>query len=286
MKSKKQISKLKQYFEITIGVISMAIGFYFFFLPTNMVVGGVTGLSIIAQSVVNPSLFILCGNVICLIIGFIFLGKKFFINTIYGTLLFPLLTFILELVIEPNFILQDVNNEVSKLLITVVVGGFLLALGLGLCFRNNATTGGIDVIQKIIEKYFKIPFSKTLIVTDGIIIAIGLFVFKFEITFYALIAIGYMGYFVDKISIGGHSTRTVYIITKKPLEIKDTIYNNLNRGVTFDKVNGGYSGDDYTMVICTLSKSESYKLRELIIEIDEHAFTFFAQTTEVIGDGF
>ncbi len=286
MKNRKTKSKLVQYLEITLGVVCLSIGFYFFFLPTSMVVGGVTGLSIIVQDFISPSLFILLANLICLIIGVIFLGKKFFYKTIYGTLLFPVLTFILENTVSQDFFLQDVSNDVSKYIIVVVVGSLLAAVGLGLCFRNDATTGGMDVIQKVLEKQFKIPYSKTIYFTDGIIIVIGLFVFKLEIAFYGLVAIGVIGYFVDKVSIGGHATRTAYIVTKNPIEVKDIIYNHLNRGVTFDKVNGGYSGDEYTMVICTMSKTESYRLRELILQVDEHAFTFIAHTTEVIGDGF
>lgn len=285
MKDKK-LNKLIPYTEITLGVISLAIGFYFFFLPTNMVVGGVTGLSIIAQSIVNPSLFILLCNLICLLIGFIFLGKSFFFKTVYGTLLFPLLTFILENTVSPEFLLRDVSNETSRYIISVVVGGALVGAGLGLCFRNDATTGGMDVIQKVVEKCFKIPLSKSIYLTDGVIILIGLFIFKFEIAFYGIVAITVIGIIVDKVSIGGHSTKTAYIITKKPIEIKDIIYNNLNRGVTFSNVTGGYSGDEYTMVICTLSKVESYRLKELIMQVDEHAFTFVAHTNEVIGDGF
>ncbi len=279
-------NKFLQFLEITLGVVCLAVAFYFFFLPTNLVTGGVTGLSIIFKNLVDPALFLLIGNLVCLVLGLIFLGKEFFTKTIYGTLLLPLLTFILENTCSTDLILKDVENNVSKIIISVVIGGFLAASGLGLCFRNNATTGGIDVIQKIINKYFKLPYSACVYATDAIIILIGFFSLKLELTFYGLITIVFIGYLVDIISVGGKITRTAYIITKYPEEIKNTIYKNLNRGVTFNNVVGGYSGDGYTMVICTLSKRESYRLRELIVNIDEHAFTFFAQTKEVIGDGF
>lgn len=278
--------KIKPFIEITIGVISLTVAFYFFFLPMNLVLGGVTGLSIILQNVIDPALFILLGNVVCLIIGVIFLGKDFFVKTIYGTLLLPILTFIFEYLLPSDLILSDVNNEVSKLIISVIVGGFLAAVGLGLCFRNNATTGGIDVIQKIIAKKMKIPYSIAVYFTDGIIVFIAMFVISIEIAFYGILAIFVLGYFVDKISTGGRVMKTAYIITKKPIEIKDSIYSKLNRGVSFSKIIGGYSSDEYTMIICTLSKVESYRLKEIIKEIDDKAFTFIAQTTEVIGDGF
>ncbi len=278
--------KVRQFLEITFGVIILTVAFYFFFLPMNLVIGGVTGLSIIMQKIIDPAIFILIANTICLIIGVCFLGKDFFVRTIYGTLLMPILTFIFERTLDQNLILNEVTNEVSKLLMAVFVGGLFAAIGLGLCFKNNATTGGIDVIQKIVSTKLKIPYSKAVYFTDGVILSIALFTLNIELAFYGLISIFVIGYFVDKVSTGGRSMKTAYIITKKPIEIKDVIYQKLNRGVSFSEVVGGYSGDGYTMVISTLSKTESYRLKELIKEVDEHAFTFIAQTTEVIGDGF
>ncbi|MFI3329666.1 MAG: YitT family protein [bacterium] len=279
-------NKIKSLVEITIGVIALTVAFYFFFLPMDLVIGGVTGLSILFQDIIDPAIFILIGNSVCLIIGAIFMGKEFIVKTIYGTLLLPVLTFIFEHCFDMNFILNGVSNDVSKLLISVFAGGILAAIGLGMCFRNNATTGGIDVIQKIVAKKFKIPYSTAVYCTDGAILTLALFMLNLELAFYGLIAIFVIGYFVDKVSTGGRVMKTAYIITKKPEEIKELIYTKLNRGVTFSKVTGGYSSDEYTMVISTLSKVESYRLKELIIEVDEHAFTFIAQTTEVIGDGF
>ncbi len=278
--------KIKQFVEITIGVVSLTIAFHFFFLPMNLVLGGVTGLSIILQNVIDPALCILIGNLICLIIGVYFLGKDFFVKTIYGTLLLPILTFIFEHSFDTNLILRGVENEVSKLLIAVSVGGVLAAVGLGLCFKNNATTGGMDVLQKILVKKIKIPYSIAVYFTDGVIVLIAMFVLGIEIAFYGILSIFVLGYFVDKISTGGRAMKTAYIITKRPVEIKEAIYTKLNRGVSFSKIIGGYSSEEYTMIICTLSKVESYRLKEIIKEIDEHSFTFIAQTTEVIGDGF
>lgn len=278
--------KIRPYLEITFGVIVLSCAFYFFFSPLDLVIGGVTGLSLIFGEFIDEALFILIGNIVCLLIGAIFLGKKFFVNTIYGTLLMPVVIFVLEFTADKYFIINQFETKLSQMLVTVTLGSFLVALGLGLCFRNNATTGGIDVIQKIISNKFKIPYSLSVYFTDGIIVIIGLFTFGLEKTFYGVIAILLMGYVVDKISVGGKSTRTVYIITKKPDDIKNVIYEKLNRGVTYNQVQGGYSKEDYTMVICTLPKIQSYHLKELIKEIDEHAFTYVTETHEVIGDGF
>ncbi len=278
--------KLKSFAEITFGVIVLSCAFYFFFSPLDLVIGGVSGLSLIFGEIIDEALFILIGNLICLIIGVIFLGKKFFFKTVYGTLLMPLIVFILEVTVDKNFIIDQFGEGLSQYLVAITLGAALVAVGLGLCFRNNATTGGVDVIQKIVSEKFKIPYSISVYCTDGLVVLLGLYTFGLEKTFYGVIAILIMGYIIDKISIGGKTTRTVYVITKKPDAVKNAIYEKLNRGVTYNKVTGGYSNEEFTMVICTVYRTQSYRLKEIIKEIDEHAFTYVTETHEVIGDGF
>ncbi|MFI3251781.1 MAG: YitT family protein [bacterium] len=278
--------KIRPMIEITIGVIIMCLGFYFFFTPLDLVVGGVSGLSLIFSEVIDKALLILIGNIICLFIGVVCLGKNFFFKTIYGTLLMPIIIFILEICFDANYIVDKFDPGLSQLVVAVLVGGGLCGLGLGICFKNNVTTGGIDVIQKVIAQKFKIPYSIAIYITDGLVVLLGLYTFGLEKTFYGVISIFFIGVVIDKISVGGKSTRTVHIITKKPDEIRDSIYEKLNRGVTYNKVQGGYSSDEYTMVICTLEKIKSYELKEIIKEIDESAFTYVSETHEVIGVGF
>lgn len=278
--------QLLAFAEITFGVVVMSLAFYFFFSPLDLVIGGVSGLSLIFGEYIDEALFILIGNSICLFIGFIFLGKKFFFKTVYGTLLMPLVIFILEITVDKHFIVNQFSSDLSQLLVAVTAGSAGVALGLGLCFRNNATTGGMDVIQKIISTKYKAPYSLSVYATDGLVVLLGLYKFGLEKTFYGIVSILLVGVLVDKISIGGRTTRTIYIITKKPEEIKNAIYEKLNRGVTYNNVIGGYSKEEYTMVICTVYRTQSYQLKELIKEIDEHAFTYVSETHEVIGDGF
>lgn len=278
--------KVRSLVEITFGVTILSAAFYFFFSALDLVIGGVSGLSLIFGVYIDEALFILIGNVICLITGVIFLGKEFFFKTVYGTLLMPLVIFILELCFDKYIIINQFEEGLSQLIVATTLGSAGVAIGLGLCFKNNSTTGGIDVIQKIISEKFKIPYSVAVYVTDGIIVLLGLYTFGLEKTFYGIIAIYLVGVIVDKISVGGRSTHTVYIITKKPEEIKEVIYNKLNRGVTFNNVIGGYSKEEYTMVICTIYRKQSYRLKEIIKEIDENSFTYVTETHEVIGDGF
>jgi uncharacterized membrane-anchored protein YitT (DUF2179 family) len=282
---------------ITIGVIFIALSYYFLFLPHNLVTGGVTGIAIILKELFGEafmsSIFIYISNLILLVFGFIVFGKEFLFKTIYGSLLLPTIVLLFELLnINPNSLFEiemkyfSEMNPISEIILSVVFGSLLTGFGLGLCFRNNSSTGGMDILQKIIVKFFHFPFSKTIYITDGIIIAISLFVFGIEQTMYSLFAIYLIGIFLDIASMGVASRRTAFVISDRNEEIKKIIIEKLGRGVTVIPAFGGYSLKNYEMLVSTLNKNESYLLKDLILEIDPNAFTFFVSAKEVYGDGF
>jgi uncharacterized membrane-anchored protein YitT (DUF2179 family) len=200
------------YLDITIGVLLIVFAYYFLYLPQDLVIGGVTGIAIIFNELFAnvgfiPSLFVFVLNGILLIVGFLVLGKDFFYKTIYGSLLLPTSIFLLELsninpmiLFEIDSIYFDSNmSEISQIILSILLGSLLTGIGLGLCFRNNASTGGMDVIQKIIVKFTHFSYAKTVYITDGIIIIISLLVFGVEKTMYSLIAIFLVGKIIDYI---------------------------------------------------------------------------------------
>ena len=289
------------YFNIVIGSLLVALAYYFLFLPQNIVIGGVTGISVILSGIFgeefSSSIFIFLLNMIFLLVGLLFFGKEFFFNTLLGSIILPLFIFILELLNVPPDILfkldellfkvsSEAMNPISQVILTVLLGSILTGIGLGLCFRVNATTGGMDILQKIVAKVFHFPYSKTVYVTDGIVVLISVFVFGIEKTMYSLISIYLIGIIIDLVHMGGSSRRTAFILSKKNEEIKQVIIDKLGRGVTVVDAFGGYSGYKYDMLITTLNKNESYLMRDLILEIDPLAFTFYVSAKEVYGDGF
>ena len=292
----------KVYFNIVVGVILVAFSYYFLFLPQNIVIGGVTGITVIlntifASELFSSSLVIFILNAIFLVIGLIFFGKEFFIKTLLGSLLLPLVVGLFELLKLPSdlfFILDkeilnittNEMNPISQIIFSVILGSILTGVGLGLCFRVNATTGGMDIVQKLLAKYFHIPYSKTMYLTDGIVVLGALLVFGLELSMYNLISIYLIGLFVDLVHMGGSARRSVFILSKENDKIKNIIIEKLGRGVTVVPANGGYSGDSYEMLISTLNRNESYMLKDLIYEIDPTAFVFFVSAKEVYGDGF
>ena len=288
----KNKQKINEFIQITIGVICVSLGFYFFFSPANLVTGGVSGLSIIFRQIFSASetavsIFILVANLLLLLVGGLVLGKEYFLKTVYGTIMLPLLIYLYSLVTPSDFnLLSSVTDDTSRLLISAVSGAVLTGFGLGLVFKNNATTGGTDVLQKILNTKAKLPYSITIYLTDGLAILAGLLIFKVEATFYAILALSIVGFVVDRVVLSGRTGYTVFIVTNDYQLLKDAIYAKVNRGVTKVQVVGGYSEVDRDMIICTISRSQLYNLKSIVAEIDPLAFTFITKTTESVGQGF
>lgn len=284
--------KIKTFIGITIGVLLISIAYYFFLEPVNLVTGGVTGLMILLKPILpfEPSVLMYILNISLLIIGLFTLGKDFFLKTCYASVLSPTIILIFEKTLSSDLILKGVN-EANWYFISAIVSCVLMAVGLGICFRLNATTGGMDVVQKMMTKYLHIPYSKTMYLTDMVIIFVSGFFIKSTNSIYGIEGVVFgilvvygIGFIVDYIALDAKSRRTAYIITSKPKEMKDMIFTRTKRGVTECDVRGGYTNNDLVMLICTLDNQEAYKLRDYIHEIDKDAFTFMSQTKEVIGE--
>lgn len=283
-KNLKVISMSERYVMISMGIIIMSLGFFYFIIPSDLVVGGVTGLGLVlteALPKIPISAFVLVLNVILLFIGLIFLGKKIFIRSIYGSLLFPFILFLMETFLPPLDIEED-------LFLSAIFGGLLIGVGFGLVIKYGGTSGGTDIPIKILNKKMKMPISIALYSTDGIIILLGVLVFYSQYGInaglYALITMFISGIAADKVIVGSNSKKAVQIITDKPDEIKEAIYDSVYRGVTEVKIRGGFSNKDKTMLVTVITKQEYYFIRNIIARIDETAFVYVTPATEIHGD--
>lgn len=288
--------QLKQYIEITIGVIIMTIGFYFFFIPLNINSGGVGGLSIVLSKIINQewlkiSYLVYGFNIGLLILAYFTLGKRFILRILYPTILYPTIIFILEITNVPTNLIfrgfQD-NTATSQLLVAALFGALIVGLGLGMVFNNNTTTGGMDIVQKIINKYLKVPYSVAIYLTDGIIVILGLLAFNIEVVLYGVLSVFLIGLVVDKIIFNGRSGFTAFIITSPAYEekVKNAIINDLDRGLTKVRVTGGYTDKERSLIICTIARNQTFDLKDYVLRHDPKAFTFIVETREVVGYGF
>ena len=279
---------IKEFIWINIGVFLTAFSFTFFLDPNKIVCGGVGGLATILTNTLfknlSPSVIILSIDVVLLLFGLIFLGKEFFIKTLYGSLVYPFYTFIAELLYN----IMPINPASdSEILVTMLFSACITGCGMGLSIRNGGSTGGIDIPQNILLKYFKVPLSVSLIIFDGTIVLLGASFFGgFTHILYGILFIVISGYVLDNVVFGGFNVRAVHIISKKHEEIKNCIIHNFDRTVTEVYAKGGYTEVDTKMLICVLTNKEYYHLRSIIMEYDSKAFVYVVKATEVAGAGF
>lgn len=260
------------------GSVILALAFTMFYIPANLVTGGVGGLAIIgsAKYGVEPSLFILVGNIILFTLGLIFLGKKFAFKTILGTLVFPL----------AMYVTKDVPSITTDPLLCSVAGGVVAGIGLGIIFRIGASTGGMDIPPHIFKKYFRIPLSVGVMIVDAPVILLGGLVFNFEIVIYALISMYIFSRTMDITIIGTNANKALYIMTSHVDEITDIIHSKFDRGATLLQSKGSYTRKDKETILCVLKTREYVRLRQEILAIDPAAFLIIMNASEIHGEGF
>ena len=282
-KKLRQITKYEQYFMITIGIILMVLGFFYFLLPADLVAGGVSGLGLALNKLFGYRLsyVVLVCNMMLLVLALMFLGKNVFIKSIYGSILFPVTLYLFETFLPP----LELSNDY---MLTVTFGGFFIGFGFGLVIKYGGTSGGTDIPIKILNKRLKLPLSVSIYAVDGFIILLGVIAFYSEyglnIGLYALITMFISGKVADMVIVGSNSKKAVQIITDFPDEIKESIYKAVSRGVTEVEIMGGYSKSKKTMLVTVIKRQEYYLIRNIIAEIDENAFVYVTPATEIQGD--
>ena len=297
MKFKAFLKKLKvrSFIKITIGVMMSACAFSFFLNINNIVLGGVSGLSVIFKELYgwDASLSALIMNIALLIIGFIFLGKEFFVKNAYASIMYPVFMKVFELIYKGlnkvGFdLLVKENGGTFDYMLVIIFSSLLMGYGLGMVLKEGSSTGGTETPQNILYKYLHIPYSISLYVIDGSVILLGFFLLKqsTNVLFYEIIFMVISGVLMDAVVFSGFNKRAVYIISKKSEEIRDAIINDFERGVTSIKVVGEFTQDEKKLLLCVMSSREYMKLRALLEKVDPQAFYYSTRANEVRGEGF
>lgn len=273
------------YLLIFFGTLFMALALNIFFEPNNIVIGGATGVAVIikylTRNIVDGGLSLgllnLFINVPLFLVAFKMLGVRFVGKTVVATLM---LSFNLELT-------SGCRAFYGDFIIISVFGGVLTGVGLALIFRARATTGGSDLAASLIHHKLKqYTISVILLLIDVIIIGCGYFIFGFSSTMYAVISVFVTSKVIDAVLEGVSFAKATYIISDRYQEICDTIFKELDRGVTAIYGKGMYSGDDKNILLCIVSQKEVFKLKEVAKKVDTNAFIMVADVREVLGDGF
>ncbi len=249
--------------------------------PNNISAGGFTGIATLVNYLYDfpIGLTLLLLNIPIIIIAFIKIGSEFILKTAVATFI---LSFTLDFSqkIFPKILLDN--------LLSSVFGGILMGMGLGIIFIRGATTGGVDIIGKLVNKrHPHITVGKVIFFADIIVILLATITYKMlESGLYSIIALFASSRIVDTVIYGFDKAKIAIVFTKKSNDICNFVINNMNRGISKIKAYGGYKGEENTMLICTLRRHEVSKLSNKIKELDPKAFVILTDASEIIGQGF
>lgn len=274
--------KITEYFFITIGIILVAISVEYFFIPNNLAAGGVTGLAIVINKFIpnlNVSLITFIINMILFIIAFILIGGSFGEKTLFATIGLSIIMWIIEEFLSPYALTKD-------LIIATIFGTLISAIGMAIVFNNNASTGGTDILAKILNKFSHIDIGKALLIIDLFITLMAAITFGLDLGFYSMLSVIGLGITIDRIIDGFNTKKEILIMSSKVNEISNFILKELTRGCTYLKGVGAYTKKDINVIYTVLERKEFIKLKLFIKEIDPNAFISVREAYEVMGEGF
>lgn len=281
MKTEKIISN-KQFFidyaQIILGAFLGALAYPMFLVPNNIAPGGITGAATIINYLFKFPVGItsLMLNIPLFIVGYKSMGKRFVFRTLFATIFFSLLIDMLKI----PLVTEDE-------LLASLFGGGLLGLGLALILRGNATTGGTDLIARMVHKRFPvISIGLFLLIIDFIVVFAAGVTMGMKQALYAMLTVFACSKALDAVLAGIDTNKVCYIISKNNNAIKKRILEDMERGVTVFDAEGGYSGENVSMLLCVVNRLEIIRLKEIVRLEDHKAFLFVMNAHETLGEGF
>lgn len=274
--------KFKEYLMITIGMLFVVIAIQFFFIPNNITAGGVTGISVVICEYIkglNVGLVMGVLNILLFIIAFIFIGRDFGGKTIYAAMGISFINWAIEEFFTPMAVTND-------LMLSTIAGSLFLGTGLGIVFTQDASTGGTDIIAKILNKFFHIEMGRGMQIVDIIVVIFSGITFGIEKAIYAAICVILTGIVIDKVISGYYTCHQVIIFTNKTKYIKEYIINDIDRGCTIFTGEGGYTGESKNIIYCVLERAQLMKVRKFLKENEPEAFVIVNDAHDVLGKGF
>lgn len=248
--------------------------------PNKIVCGGVSGISTILYQVLNiaPGLTFAIINIILLVAGVEFLGKGFTVRTLFGAGM-------LSLFVQVFSYLPPITENVF---LAAFFGGTLYGLGIGIAFATGASTGGTDILSRIIQHFLpQFPIGKLLLVVDGLVITASLIIFKdTELVLFGICALFFSTFCVDWLIKKLNISKIAFVITDKGEAISKYLISTSPRGVTIIKAVGAYSEEKKKMLFCALKENEVPVFQKKILSIDNEAFIAYSESQQIMGNGF
>lgn len=274
---------LKEFPLLTLGTALVAVGVYLFKFPNNFSTGGVTGLAILLSALfpsVSSSLFASVLNVAFLVLGFAVLNKGFGIRTVYCSLLFSALLAAMEWLIPLSAPLTD--QPLLELFFAVI----LPALGSGILFNMQGSTGGTEIVALILKKYTSMDIGRALLYVDVIIAGSTLFLIGIETGLFSLLGLMLKSILVDNVIESLNRKKSLILVTTHPEEVCSFITHSLKRSATLWDATGAYTHERRWVIMTVMSRSQAVILRRRLREIDPDAFVQITNSSEIFGKGF
>ncbi|HEY8542077.1 MAG TPA: YitT family protein [Pseudothermotoga sp.] len=273
---------IREYILASVGVLITAIGLVVFLIPNNIAAGGASGLAMVLNGVIKlpVGVWMYIINGLLFLIAFLTVGFDFSIKTIYCTFLITFLVDLFDRFIKlPRYIAGD-------MMLAVFFGDVLTAIGMAITFTQNASTGGTDIVARILNRYYAAPMGTTLLIVDFIIGVLAGLTFGARTGMYAILAIIINGMTIDFVMKGIETSTQVIVISEKNEQIADFVLNKLKRGATYLDGYGAYTKKYRKILLIVLRRRELGELISFIRKTDKSSFIIVNEARYTFGEGF
>jgi uncharacterized membrane-anchored protein YitT (DUF2179 family) len=280
----KQWPTIRDYGLILAGALAQAIGLRLFMVPADLASGGISGISQLIHHYTGwpIGLMVFLGNVPLFLLGWRLLGgRRFALRTLVAVAAYSFFT---EAVLWlPFFPAHGITDDI---LLNSLYGAVVCGVGYGLVYRAQGTSGGSDILARILNHWRGIPMTQSYLITDTVVVLAAGFVFGWKQALYAIIVLYVSGLVADSTMEGAGTVRTALIITGQSQQVAQRILSEMERGVTVLAGTGAYTGADRPVLYCVVTRSEVQQLKTIVHEADPKAFMVVGVAHEAIGEGF
>ena len=269
---------MKEFIVITFATLIVSAAVFFFLIPSQVSVGSISGLAMILGNIIplHISIITFILNGLLLIIGFLLIGKEFGAKTVYTSLLLPLFLRIFEIWF-PDF--SSINGDPFLDMVCYI---FVVSIGLAILFRENASAGGLDIVAKLLNKYFRMDMGKAMALPGMCVALSSILFYDKKLVVLSLLGTYLNGLVLDHFIFGLNLKKRVCIISEKEAEIRSFILNRLHSGATIYEGRGAYDGQPKTEIITIVDKNEYALLMSYLLKTDPSAFVTVYTVSEVI----
>lgn len=275
---------IRDYILILTGALVQAVALRLFMVPAQLASGGISGISQLINHFTGWSigLMVFIGNIPLFLLGWRLLGgRRFAFRTLVAVLAYSIFT---EAVMWLPFFPK--NGITNDLVLNSLYGAVASGIGYGLVYRAQGTSGGTDILARILNRWRSIPMTQSYLMTDTLVILTAGFVFGWQKALYAIIVLYVSGLVVDSTLEGVGTVRTALIVTEKCKEVAGRILAEMERGVTILNGTGAYTGEARPILYCVVTRSEVQQLKTIVHEADPQAFMVVGAAHEALGEGF